>query len=108
MDLAEVREMSAPLIGAGGNLSPACQAVVIHYWHRRGKELRTAQDSSHQRLCSDLKGCYQDENYLAWFPGVLSIHSPLSTSGKFLSAIPLYLHGETGLWCVSVFCQFHC
>lgn len=41
MEVAGVREMSAPLIGTRGNCSLVCQVVVINYWCSRGKELGT-------------------------------------------------------------------
>lgn len=38
MEVAGVREMSAPLIGTRGNCWLLCQAVVANYWYSRGKE----------------------------------------------------------------------
>lgn len=41
MEVAGVREMSAPLIGTRGNCSHVCQVVVVNYRYSRGKELGT-------------------------------------------------------------------
>lgn len=45
MGMAEVREMSASLIGTEGSRSAACQAMIINYWHMGGKELGMEQAS---------------------------------------------------------------
>lgn len=42
MEVAGVREMSAPLIRTRGNCLLVCQVVVINYWYLRGKELGTS------------------------------------------------------------------
>lgn len=38
MEVARVREMSAPLIRTSGNRRLVCRVVVINYWYFREKE----------------------------------------------------------------------
>lgn len=65
MEVAGVREMSAPLIGTRGNCSLVCQFVVVNYWYLRGKEPGTFWDSAHQRHCRDIKDAVKIKHYLA-------------------------------------------